>query len=228
MTAALTCHNLKVAFSLGDGKKRVVLNELNATFPAGKISIVSGAIGAGKSTLLNVLAGLLRPTSGEVRANDQAVSRWMGVHRDRWRQRVGIIFQHHHLLYGYTVLENIMLPLIPWGRTLSACRRKSIAVLQQVDLLRCAGDLVNTLSGGEKQKTAIARALVTQPLFVLADEPTAHQDDESAEIVLNLLDQCAARKAVVIVATHETQAQAFPGKPLRFRLESGILNPLAS
>ena len=119
MNSAIACRNLSVVFDPGNGKTRVVLDELNGTFPAGRVSIVTGAIGAGKTTLLNTLAGLKRPTAGEVVVNGGAVSRWIGVHRDRWRRQAGIIFQHDHLLYDFTVLENAMLPLIPLGRSLT-------------------------------------------------------------------------------------------------------------
>jgi len=225
MKSGITCRNLSVAFKTGNGTKRMILDRLNATFLPGKINIVFGKIGAGKSTLLNTLSGLIRPTSGDVTANDEAVSRWIGSHRDRWRRQVGIIFQHYHLLVDLTVLENIMLPLIPLGYRLSECRRRSTEILQKVALFHRAGSRVHTLSGGERQKTAMARALVAQPLFVFADEPTAHQDPENARRMMNLLDHCAAGNAVVVIATHEKNLETGPGVPIRYRLENGTLQP---
>ena len=87
MISGITCRDLCYALPAENGERRMVLDTLNATFPAGRISIISGVVGAGKSTLLNILAGLSRPTSGEVIVNEQAVSRWAGTHRDRWRRR---------------------------------------------------------------------------------------------------------------------------------------------
>ena len=228
MNPGIICRNLSVVFNAGNGKTRIILHKLNATFLPGKISIVSGNIGAGKSTLLNTLAGLIRPTSGEVMVNDQAVSRWIGSHRDRWRRQVGILFQQYHLLPDFTVLENTMLPLIPLGYRLCDCRRRGMEVLQQVALLHRSGSMVNTLSGGERQKTAMARALVIQPSFLFADEPTAHQDPENAGRMMNLLHNCAARNAVVVVATHEKRFDPGPGVSSRFRLHNGMLQALAS
>ena len=226
MNSGISCRGLSVSFSTGEGETRTILDNLDATFPAGRISLVSGAIGVGKTTLLNVLGGLLRPDAGEVRVNDQAVSRWTGAHRDRWRQQVGIVFQHYHLLQDHTVLENVMLPLIPRGYTLSECRRKSKAALGEVALLHKAGSRAGALSGGERQKTAIARALVARPSFVFADEPTAHQDPGNAERIMNLLGRCARRNAVVVVAAHAAFPPGCPGASLRFRLEGGGLHLL--
>ena len=226
MNSGINCRNLSVSFSTGDGKTRTILDNLNATFPAGRISLVSGAVGTGKTTLLNVLGGLMRPNAGEVLVADQAVSRWTGAHRDRWRRQAGIVFQHYHLLYDLTVLENVMLPLIPRGYTLAECRRRSKAALGKVALLHQAGSRAGTLSGGERQKTAIARALVARPSFVFADEPTAHQDPENVERIMNLLADCARRNAVVVVATHAALPLMLPVAPIRFRLDNGTLHPL--
>jgi ABC-type lipoprotein export system ATPase subunit len=228
MNSGITCRNLSFALPAENGRKRIVLDNITVTFPAGKISVISGSIGAGKSTLLNILAGLIRPTSGEVTVEDKAVSRWAGMHRDLWRRQVGIVFQHYHLLYDYTVIENIMLPLIPLGCSLRECHRKSREALDKVALLHRAGSKINMLSGGERQKTAIARSLVTQPIFLFADEPTAHQDRDNAARVMKLLEQCTKRNAVVIVATHETELKAMSDVPVRYRLDNGTLHSVIS
>ncbi len=225
MNPAIACLDLSVNLSPGKGKNRLVLNKLNATFPVGRVSIVTGTIGAGKTTLLNTLAGLRRPTSGEVAIDGKAVSRWIGVHRDRWRRQAGIIFQHDHLMGDLTVLENVMLPLIPLGLSLSECRRRAMRSLEKVTLSNRAGSMVNTLSGGEKQKSAIARALVNRPVWIFADEPTAHQDADNAQQVMDLLSQCAQKGSAVIVATHETEMPGFSIDAIRYRLAGGTLNP---
>jgi ABC-type lipoprotein export system ATPase subunit len=228
MISAITCRDLCYALPPGNGQRRMVLHQLNARFPAGRISLISGAVGAGKSTLLNILAGLSRPTSGQVIANDQAVSRWAGAQRDRWRRQVGIIFQHYHLIYDLTLLENVMLPLIPLGYGLSECRRRAAEALQQTAMLHLAGRPVNGLSGGERQKTAVARALVTRPAVVLADEPTAHQDSENAQRIMNLLSECARGNAVVIIAAHEAEPVAPSDGPIRYRLVDGALEAIGA
>lgn len=228
MRSQITCHDLSVVFPMGNGENRNVLDRINAGFQAGQMSIITGPVGAGKTTLLNTLAGLTRPTSGEVKVDGQAVSRWTGPHRDRWRRQAGIVFQHNHLLADLTVLENVMLPLIPLGRTLSACRSQSMEALEKVGLLNHAGSLANSLSGGERQKAAIARAIVNQPGFIFADEPFAHLDAENTQQMMDLLYHHAGQNAVVIIATHELTMDTLPGTPLCYRLENSVLNQLIS
>lgn len=228
MSSKITCRDLSVSFTLGNKKKRNVLDRITASFEAGKMSIITGPVGAGKTTLLNTLAGLTRPTSGEVMVNDQAISRWTGPHRDRWRRQAGIVFQHDHLVQDLTVLENVMLPLIPLGRTLSACRIQSMEALERVGLLNHAGNPVASLSGGERKKTAMARAIVNQPDFIFADEPTSHLDAQSSRQMMDLLYHHACRNAVVIVAAHGLALDTLPGPPLCYRLEHGVLNLLIS
>jgi len=212
---------------VGNGEIKRILERINANFPSGEMSIITGAVGAGKSTLLNTLAGLTRPTSGEVIVNGQAISRWAGAHKDKWRRLAGIVFQHYHLLQDLTVLENVMLPLIPLGYTLGKCRCQSLEALEKVGLLHHAGSRANLLSGGERQKTAIARAIVSQPGFLFADEPTAHLDAENSRQIMDLLYHHVCLNSVVIVATHELTMDTLPGKPTGYRLEDGALNPLS-
>ena len=172
MSSIITCHDLSVVFPRGNGNKCRALDMINATFQAGKMSIITGPVGAGKTTLLNTLAGLTRPTSGEVIVNDQPVSRWTGPHRDRWRRQAGIVFQHHHLLHDLTVLENVMLPLIPLGHTLSTCRSQSLKALKKVGLLHHAGSLANSLSGGSAKKQVSPGQLSTsRALYLLTNQP---------------------------------------------------------
>lgn len=228
MTSGITCRDLSVSFTMGNKKNRNILDRITAGFQAGEMSIITGPVGAGKTTLLNTLAGLTRPTSGEVMVNDQAISRWTGPHRDRWRRRLGIVFQHDHLVHDLTVLENVMLPLIPLGHTLSACRSQGMGAIEKVGLLNHAGSPVTSLSGGERKKTAMARAIVNQPDFIFADEPTAHLDAESSRQMMDLLYHHTCRNAVVIVAAHGLILDTLPGHPLCYRLENGVLNLLIS
>ncbi|MDY0222286.1 MAG: ATP-binding cassette domain-containing protein [Desulfobacterium sp.] len=228
MSSGITCRDLCVLFPMENNKNRRVLDKVNARFQAGEISIVTGSVGAGKTTLLNILAGLARPTAGEVIVNDERVSRWTGPHRDRWRRQAGIVFQHDHLLHDLTVLENVMLPLIPLGRTLSTCRSQSMEALKKVGMLHHASSFANSLSGGERQKTAIARAIVNQPGFIFADEPFAHLDGESTRQMMDLLHHHACQNAVVIIAAHGLNLDTIPGNPLCCRLENGVLNPFNS
>ncbi len=223
MDCSIECRKVSAAYRQSDGSRRWVLKEVNGRFPAGRMAMITGAIGAGKSTLLHILAGLQRPASGEVIAGGQPVSRWIGAHRDRWRRRVGIVFQLHHLVNDLTVFENVILPLIPNAATLSECRRRAAEILRRLELDRLSESSVSALSGGERQKVAVARAMVNRPSFIFADEPTAHQDDENAERLLRVLAGALDWGAVVILAAHDSRVRRIGPDLDHYLLENGIL-----
>ena len=202
-----------------------LLRKIDVVFPGGQVVLVSGRSGAGKSTLLHLLAGLLRPTSGEIVADGQSVSRWLTAHRDRWRRHVGIIFQQDHLVSDLTVLENVMLPLIPRSGGPRHWRTCALAVLARLDADDLAPQPVAALSGGQRQRVAAARALVDTPDYVVADEPTAHQDLDNARRLGHLLRQTADRGAVVVVAAHDRHVDEWLDVDQHLTLHNGYLKP---
>jgi ABC-type lipoprotein export system ATPase subunit len=226
MERGIECRRLTVARRTSDGREKLVIDDLSAQFETGQMAVISGATGSGKSTLLHVLAGLLRPVQGEVVFNGEAVSRWVSSHLDRWRRRVGIVFQHDRLLGDLSAVENVLLPLIPRGGGLKECRRSALAALSRLSVDQLADKMVRNLSGGERQRVAIARALVSQPSFLLADEPTAHQDHKSAEEILKTLAAAAAAGAVVVVTAHDPRILEAGATGGRFRLVQGRLKAL--
>ena len=227
MPTVLECRNLTYCYPNGNPSAAAVplLQCIDAVFPGGQVSLVSGPSGAGKSTLLHLLAGLLRPTGGEIVADGQPVSRWLTAHRDRWRRRVGIIFQQDHLINHLTALENVMLPLIPRSGGPRHWRTRSQEMLARLDVAALSGKMISTLSGGQRQRVAGARALVDAPDYVLADEPAAHQDFENACRVGDLLRQAANRGAVVIVVAHDRHVADWLRVDQHLILANGILQP---
>jgi ABC-type lipoprotein export system ATPase subunit len=202
-----------------------ILGEIDAVFPGRRITLVSGRSGVGKSTLLHLLAGLLRPTQGEIRADGQPVSRWLTAHRDRWRRQVGILFQQDHLIGHLTVLENVILPLIPRSGDLRQWRTQGMEMLARLKLDELAGQPAAFLSGGQRQRVAAARALVGAPDYIVADEPVAHQDRENARGLGGLLRQAADRGAVVVVAAHDRHVDEWLAVDGHLHLEHGTLHP---
>jgi len=208
------------------GKKRV-LNGLDVTFSAAAPVLIDGPTGAGKSTLIHLLAGILKPTSGEIRAADQPVSRFQAAQLDHWRRDVGLVFQQLHLLIDLTVLENVLLPCIPGQSGWSVLIRRADALLDRLDLTDLRDQPVKRLSGGQRQRAAIARALIVEPRYLLMDEPTSFQDDDHTQTLLALVTAEAARGACVVVSSHDNRLlQAVKIFRARFFLNNGRLEAL--
>jgi ABC-type lipoprotein export system ATPase subunit len=182
---------------------------VDARFEPGRPALVTGATGAGKTTLLAVLGGILRPTAGTVRHGRDPVSRFTAGHRDRWRRQVGIALQSPHLIEGLSVLENVMLPLVPLARSAAELRDRAQRALEDVQCARLAGEDASRLSGGERQRVALARAIVSGPSILLVDEPTAGQDDAGVDVVRGVLARAADGGAVVVAASHDPRLESF-------------------
>ncbi len=223
LNTGLTCRRLDFRWPGNHADDPLILASVEAHFSPGTVSLVTGNTGSGKSTLLHLLAGLLRPTAGEVRADSQPVSRWPSRHRDPWRQQVGIVFQHLALIPDLTVAENLLLPLIPrqfaWSRMQADIHRQ----LADADLSDLAKTPASHLSGGQRQRVAVARALVAHPRFLLADEPTAFQDDDHAARIGALLGTAAREGTVVVVCSHDPRLRSSDCVDRRFHLASATL-----
>lgn len=227
MDSALVCRNISLLRRGWDGTQRAVLNSVNAVFKSGEITIISGLTGAGKSTLLHILAGLLRPSQGQVLADDLPVSRWNTAHRDRWRRKVGIVFQHPRLFNELSVLENVVLPLIPRSSSIGRLRQRGYEALEKLSISHLAGQAGFTLSGGEQQRVAIARAMVSQPEILIADEPTAHQDETGAGTIIRRFSEYRRPGTITIVAAHDARLLGYGRFADRhFELAGGCLKEL--
>ena len=195
---SLTCERLN--YQVGD---TTLLNLPNVEFERGKISVIQGPSGAGKSTLLYCLAGIDIAT-GTIALDNTPMSLTDEQSRDRYRrQNIGLIFQNIHLLPGLSILENVLLPLSfeQWSPTKQQLAHAT--TLLSSFGFRNFNDKTDFLSRGEKQRIAIARALVTKPSVLLADEPTASLDASNSLQVIELLRQFADENQIVIVTSHD-------------------------
>ena len=178
---------------------------------AGEHWLVLGPSGCGKTTLLHILAGLLRPSEGEIRIGDQSLAALSGAALDRWRGRtLGIVPQKLHLVPSLSVLENLLLAQFLAGMPEDAPRAR--AALEKVQLGERSGARPAELSHGEAQRAAVARATVNRPRVLIADEPTSNLDDVNCAHALDLLEaQATECGATLVVATHDQRARArFP------------------
>ncbi|HNH88909.1 MAG TPA: ATP-binding cassette domain-containing protein, partial [Thiobacillaceae bacterium] len=162
------------------------LSDVSLTIGQGELVFLTGHSGAGKSTLLKLIAAIERPTAGNVVVNNQNVGRMKRPALPFFRRNIGLIFQDHKLLYDRNVFDNVLLPLHIQGMTGGDAAKRVRAALDKVGLLKKEKARPITLSGGEQQRLCIARAIVSRPALVLADEPTANLDDAYAKDIMDM------------------------------------------
>jgi putative ABC transport system ATP-binding protein len=185
---------------------------------AGEFLAVMGPSGSGKSTLLNILAGLERPTRGSVVVDGADLAAMdEGALAAYRRAKVGMIFQAFNLLPRYRVVENVALPLLFAGIPRETRLARARAVLDRLGMGPRADHRPSQLSGGEMQRTAIARALVTEPSLLLADEPTGNLDSANGEALLALVGELHARGQTIVLVTHDAAIAARAQRILRMR-----------
>ena len=185
---------------------RVVFEDLNATFSPGEVSAIVGRSGTGKSTLLNLLSGIDLPDAGTVEIHGSALTDMNDYQRTLFRRRhVGFVFQSFNLIATLTVEENLLLPLELLNVPMVAARRRTQDLLARVGLADRASSFPDRLSGGEQQRVAIVRALVHEPVLILADEPTGNLDRETGRGVLDWLTGLTreAHRTLLIVTHSE-------------------------
>ena len=221
--SVLVARDLVKSFRGGDGGVVPVLNGVNLSVARGEMIAVVGASGAGKSTLLHVLGALERPDRGEVVIAGQSLSNRTDDDLAALRNRaVGFVFQFHHLLREFSALENVMMPLRIAGREAPVARVRAMELLARVGLSHRVDHRPAELSGGEQQRTAVARALALDPAIFLADEPSGNLDHANAEMLHDLLAALARDLEIaMVVVTHNRSLARRADRALH--LEDGVL-----
>lgn len=181
------------------------LSDITFSVTKGELVFLAGPSGAGKSTLLKLLAAIERPSSGQVTLNGQDIGKLRRAGLPYLRRNIGLIFQQQRLLQDRHVLANVMLPLIVTGASSAEAEKRALAALDKVGLLERAKSEPQALSGGEQQRVAIARAIVNRPQLILADEPTANLDRDSANKVLEALKAFHGAGVTCLISTHDEQ-----------------------
>jgi putative ABC transport system ATP-binding protein len=215
-------HDLVKVYAMGETEVRALAG-VSADIAQGEFIAVMGPSGSGKSTFMNLLGCLDRPTSGEYRLAGERVSE---LDPDRLAQvrnrQIGFVFQHFNLLARTPAVENVELPLVYAGLPKKERLEKAMRMLERVGLGDRAHHHPAQLSGGQQQRVAIARALVTEPLLILADEPTGALDSHTSLEIMSLFRELNRQGMTVILVTHESDVARFAARVIRF-LDGRIL-----
>lgn len=210
MEKVIEVKNLYKLYRVGDSVVRA-LNGVNFEIYEGEFCAIVGTSGSGKSTLLNMLAGLEKPTKGEVIIGGQHIER---LNEDQLvgfrREHVGFIFQSFHLIGTMNALENVALPLSFRGESRASRLRKADKMLSLVNLEKHKKHLPNQMSGGQQQRVGVARALVVEPEIIFADEPTGNLDSHTSEEVMELMQKVVKeQKRTLVMVTHDNHLATY-------------------
>jgi putative ABC transport system ATP-binding protein len=194
-----------------DSTKNVILKNINLEIKEGQVVVLKGVSGSGKTTLLSLIGGLDRPSQGSLMIGSEPIHKLPDIFASKLRTTtIGMVFQHFNLLEHLTVAENVMVPLIPHGLKMHTIKKQVNRVLELANIQHKKNFMASHLSGGEKQRTAIARALVNNPKILLCDEPTANLDKENTLIFIQILEKLHKEGKTIIIATHDPLFDALP------------------
>jgi putative ABC transport system ATP-binding protein len=196
--------NIRKVFNQGKSYELVAVDDVSASIASQKVTVIKGPSGSGKTTLLSLTGCMTRPTSGRIFLNKRELSslpeRFLTEIR---RTHFGFIFQQFNLVKGISALENVMLPAYPIGKAHNALLKHAQELLELFGIGGRASSKAEWLSGGEAQRTAIARALVNDPPVIIADEPTAHLDTKLSREFMDIVYRLKEQKKTVIIASHD-------------------------
>lgn len=214
--ALLEVKNLKKIYTTRFGSNQVqALSNVTFSVEEGEYVAIMGESGSGKTTLLNILASLDKPTSGEVRLKGENIvsikEREISAFR---RNNLGFVFQDFNLLDTFSIMDNIFLPLVLSGKQYAEMSERLTPIAQKLGITEILNKFPYEVSGGEKQRAAVARALITHPHLVLADEPTGALDSKATDHLLNLFSSINQEGQTIVMVTHSTRAASHAGRVL--------------
>ena len=191
---------------VGGNKDIIVLKSVNLKINRGELVSLTGPSGSGKSTLLHIIALLDQPSSGEVFFKKKSFSKSSDSEKDLVRRKgISIIYQQNNLLNDFTALENVTIPLVNSGYEWNEATKKAISILSLVNLSKRLNHFPSELSGGEQQRVAVARAVITEPDLILADEPTGSLDRKTANDIFSLFSKLKSKNRAILYATHNRE-----------------------
>jgi putative ABC transport system ATP-binding protein len=220
----ISVKNVSKIFNEGTAQAFEALHAVDLEVSKGETIILSGVSGSGKSTLLSLIAALDKPSSGKITVGGELVSKLPDLHASAYRaKRIGFIFQHFNLLESLSVEENVIAPLINSGLDIVTIRQMAVKSMERAAISHKASQQVKELSGGEKQRCAIARALVHEPELIICDEPTANLDRANSLKFIEILQSLYESGKTIIVATHDPLFESLPFVGKVVHMEDGSI-----
>ncbi len=225
MKVLVNVQDVNQTFMVG-GQPETILKHVDFSITANSFNIIYGPSGSGKSTLLNVMSGLQKPTSGTVAFEDKDIYNLSADEVAHFRaSRIGIVYQTNYWVKSLNVVENVAMPLFFLGYPRAGATKIAMNALDQVAMTEYAKQYPIFLSGGEQQRIAMARAIVTDPLFVIADEPTGNLDSKNGDMIMNQLRVCQEHlKRTIILVTHNIEYLPLADRLLH--IEDGHVNEI--
>ena len=199
----------------------IAFENINCEIKKGEIFLVEGESGSGKTTFLNILAGLLKPESGSVEVDGKNIVHLSDIHSSKYRRdKIGYITQEFYLLDDFSVKENLYALLATQNLSKGKMDSQVTQALEKANILHKKDSLVSSLSGGEKQRVCIARALVNNPSILICDEPTSALDAENRDKFILLLKELVSEEKIVVLVTHDREFQAYASS--RFQIKAKV------
>ncbi len=205
-------------YNKGKFNEVVAVQDVSLRIRDGAIIILTGPSGCGKTTLLSIMGLILTPTSGEILYDGENVLGFSDYWKTNFRrENFGFVFQHINLLPQYTALENILLPLYATDSDPNDFMERAVELLSKLGILERAKHLVEQLSGGEQQRVAFVRALIKDPKYIFADEPTVFVDEETSRVIYKLLKDLRDKGKTIVVSTHDPELIKIADQVYRMR-----------
>ena len=221
----VSIENINKIFNEGTPQAFEALKSIDLEVAQGETMILSGVSGSGKSTLLSLIAALDKPSSGKIVVEGELISKLPDLHASAYRAKsIGFVFQHFNLLESLSVEENVIAPLINSGLDIKTIKEMAAKSMQSAAISHKASQQVKELSGGEKQRCAIARALVHEPELIICDEPTANLDKANSLKFIEILQALHERGKTIIVATHDPLFETLPFVGKVVHMEDGVIS----
>ena len=203
---------------------RHILRDLNFETEKSGLYLIKGESGSGKTTLFKLLTAMSKPTNGEIKFKNWMISSLTPNEIAEFRKSVGIVFQDFKLIPDITIFENIALPLVIQKKSTSEIKKRVLDIAERLRLTEYLNDYPEHISGGQQQKSAVARALITNPDLIIADEPTGNLDPQNSSETLQILSSYAEKGALILVATHDQNLLSQYSNQV-LTLHKGQLNP---